>query len=434
MDKKIYDIDTRLNILRELKAILKLQEGDVSEALRKDLAKSSMESYISEISIVYEEIDYFLKNLRKLSKDKRVGTRLVHQPARSFIKYKPYGLVGIISPWNYPYQLALVPLIGAIAAGNSVVLRTSSKSAATSKVIQLIIEELNSEYIRCFSPTRNRDEFFDLDLDFLFFTGSSKVGNLMYKEAADKMIPCVLELGGKSPVIVTKSSDLSLAAKKIIWGKTMNAGQTCIAPDYLLVDSSIKNQLFKELEGAIKEFYGPDILNNPDYPKIINLDAYRRLEDLAKGEGIFNPDDYNEDMLKIAPRIFFTDMNSPFMENEIFGPFLPIIEYEDFEEVEKIINVHPDPLALYIFSQDEEEIASVLQNIDFGGACINDVMMHFANHSLPFGGIRNSGLGKYHSKYSFEVFSQKTGVYKSIFNIDMSLRFPPYKEWLKKFL
>lgn len=423
------DLKERLYKLENLNFTIRKNREEILQALKADLGKSMEEAYLSEYLMVIEELSYAIKKLPKWAKKERKILPIYQQVGQGEIHYLPYGRVGIASPWNYPFLLAMAPAIGALAAGNTVVLKTSKKAPATSTIIKEIFAEVykEEEVLVYGLEEGSRQRFMDEDIDFLFFTGSTKVGRQMAKLAGEKMIPLVLELGGKSPVIVSQGKNLKTVARRIIWGKTLNAGQTCVAPDYLLVRKNLEEPLKIEMTRAIEEFFGPNPLDSPHLSSIIDLDHFNRHVDLLKGQGIYEESLADSEKLKFVPRIFSTDMTSPFMEEEIFGPFLPVLAFDTLEECAEIIKVHKDPLALYLFTEDKEEISYVLENISFGGGAINDTLVHLSVPSLPFGGVGASGQGSYHGKYSFETFSRKVSILKKSTKIDLPFRYPPYK-------
>lgn len=423
------DIRERLYKLENLSYTLINNREKILKALETDLGKSMEEAYLSEYLMVVEELAYTIKHLAKWAKKEKRLLPIYQQVGKGQIHYRPYGKVAIASPWNYPFLLAMAPAIGALAAGNTVVLKTSKKAPATSKIVKEIFGEVyaEDEVLVYGLGEGDRQRFMDEDMDFLFFTGSTKVGRQMARLAGEKMIPLVLELGGKSPVIVAEVRNLKTVARRIIWGKTLNAGQTCVAPDYLLVRKDLEEALKAEMNKAIEEFFGPNPLDSPHLSSIIDLDHFNRLASLLKGQGLYDKDLADSNKLKFVPRVFSTDLKSPFMEEEIFGPFLPILTFESLEECAEIIKVHKDPLALYLFTEDKEEIDFVLENISFGGGAINDTLVHLSIPSLPFGGVGASGQGSYHGKYSFETFSRKVSILKKSAKIDLPFRYPPYK-------
>lgn len=420
--------------LRDLKRVIKKYEDEILEALKKDLNKSFFEGYETEVGIVLEEINYTLKHLNKWAKVKRVKTPIFHFPATSYIYQEAYGKVLIMSPWNYPFQLTIAPLVGAIAAGNRVVVKPSEYSNNTAEIIEKILKEVFSQdEVKVVKGGRavNQD-LLKQKYDYIFFTGSPAVGKIVMESAAKHLTPVTLELGGKSPCIVDSSAKVKMAAKRIVWGKFLNAGQTCVAPDYLLVHQDVKAELVKEMIGYIKEFYGNSPIDNPDYPKIINKKHFDRINGLIRNEKIITGGNCNEQAMKIAPTILdHITWQSPIMQEEIFGPVLPVMEFDDLNQVVEMMGNHPKPLALYFFTSSKENEKKILSNISFGGGCINDTIIHLSNSNLPFGGVGNSGMGQYHGKASFNTFSHPKSIIKKSNLIDIYLRYPPFKDHLK---
>lgn len=423
------DIEFRINMLKKLQSAIMSNKNEIYEALKLDLNKSESEAYLTEIQIVLSEIKVAIKNIRKWYKPNRVKTPISHFPSSSYVYSEPYGSVLILSPWNYPFQLALAPLVGAIAAGNCAVLKVSKSSVNVSHVIDKIISEtFDEKYIYCTGDRYSYDEILDQKYDFIFFTGSENVGKIVMEAASKNVTPLVLELGGKSPCIVDKDANIDLAAKRIVWGKYLNSGQTCVAPDYVMIDESIKSEFLKEAKKYILLMYN-DAIKNEDYPKIINKHHYERLCTLISNETNKIGGNSDEGKLKIEPTIFDkAKFDDEIMKEEIFGPILPIISYSNLDEAIKKIKSRPKPLALYMFSDNKKVVDKVLNSVPFGGGCVNDVIMHLANHHLPFGGVGSSGMGSYHGKYSFEVFSNQKGIIKNKNYFDVTLRYPPYNE------
>lgn len=428
------DTSFRLRQLFRLKKIIKKHEKEVMAALKKDLNKAEYEGYVSEIGLVYEEINYTMKHLRCWTREKLVPTPIVHFPSLSRVYSEPYGVVLIMSPWNYPFQLAVEPLVGAIAAGNCAIIKPSNYSPNTSDVIAAIIHEaFDSSYVSVIQGGREANQ--DLlkeKFDYIFFTGSVAVGKVVMEAAAKHLTPVSLELGGKSPCIVDKTANIRLAAKRIVWGKFLNAGQTCVAPDYLLVDSKVKDKLVYWMKKYISKFYGIDPSLNPDFPKIINEKHFNRLTGLMDSGKVIFGGKSNPVTCQIEPTLLDqVHFHSPIMQEEIFGPILPMIEYDNLFEAILEIKRYPKPLALYFFTRDIDNEKYVLRNISYGGGCINDTIVHLATSYMPFGGVGNSGMGGYHGKASFETFSHKKSVLKKSNLIDVPLRYPPYKDHLK---
>lgn len=427
------DISFRKNSLEKLLESIRENEQAIYTALKQDLNKSETEAYLTEVSIVTAEIRNAIKKLDSWSGTKKVKTPFTLFPASSLIVKEPYGVVLIMSPWNYPFQLAMAPLIGAIAAGNCAVVKTSKSSPYTSGVIVDIINStFEKRYIYAIEEALPYDEVLNQPYDYMFFTGSERVGKSVMRSAADRLIPVTLELGGKSPCIIDKYVNVDLAAKKIIWGKTINAGQTCVAPDYVVVHKDVKEELIDKMKKYIKELVG-DPFANEYYPRIINLHHYMRLKNLITKESDVIGGRYDDKLLRIEPTIFpNATFDSMIMKDEIFGPILPIIEYEDVNELVPILKSRPKPLACYIFSTSRSFVRYMMYNLPFGGGCVNDVIVHLANVQLPFGGVGNSGMGRYHGKASFDTFTHEKSVLKNMSGMDMALRYPPYdKEKLK---
>lgn len=434
---KTLDYNFRINALKKLRNALIKYEEELTKAVNKDFGKAYFETYMTEILTVADELDFFLKNLKKLMEPDRVATPIAHFKSKSRVFYEPYGIVLIISPWNYPITLAFSPLIGGIAAGNCVVLKPSSKTKHTGDIIEKIIKEtFPPEYVTVVRGSSDvTHELIREDLDYVVFTGSPKAGKDVATTAANFLTPITLELGGKSPTIVWEDGDLENSSKRILWGECVNAGQTCIAPDYLLLHKNVKEEFIELLKKDILEFYGENPLENPDLPSIINEKNYNRLKSYLKEKEIIFGGRYDDEKLKIEPTLILNpDLDSKIMKDEIFGPILPIIIIEDIEETIEIIRARPKPLAFYLFSKDEEKIDYYIENVSFGNGCINDTLIQFANSNLPFGGVGQSGIGEYHGKYSFETFSNKKGMSRKTDLFDIELRYPPYTEKKMKLL
>ncbi len=430
---KTKDVTWRIKQLRRLGMVIKRNEKEIFEALKKDLNKSSFETYATEIGMVLEELHHVIRNLNRWSSPKRVPTSIVNFRSSSYIYPEPYGVVLIMSPWNYPFQLAMEPLIGAIAAGNCIVMKPSNYSPNTSKVIEKIISETYFDhYVMVIQGGREANQtLLDHQFDYIFFTGGVTVGKTVMEAAAKHLTPVTLELGGKSPCIVERSADLNLAARRIVWGKFLNSGQTCVAPDYILVDRRIKEDLIRRMKEYILRFYGKEPLLNQDYPRIINKKHFDRLRGLLEGQHIAVGAQVSEAALTIAPTILDkAAWQDPVMQEEIFGPILPVLEYENLEEAIQMINQRPKPLAFYLFTTRSEVERKILRNISFGGGCINDTIMHLASTHMPFGGVGESGMGGYHGKASFDTFTHKKSILKKSNLIDLPLRYPPYKKKL----
>jgi len=437
---KTKDLQFRVAMLNKLRSAVKTHEKDIMAALKGDLNKAPFEAYATEVGMVLEEINYTLKHISSWAKPKRVRTPLVHFPSSSYLYTEPYGSVLIMSPWNYPFQLTLAPLVGAIAAGNCTVLKPSEYSANTSEIIEGISKEVFDEsFVAVVRGGREANKtLLNEKFDYIFFTGSTAVGKTVMESAARHLTPVTLELGGKSPCIVDDTVDLELAAKRIVWGKFLNAGQTCVAPDYLLVHGSVKEKLIQEMKKCITAFYGINPLGNEDYPKIINQKHFERLLGLLKSGRVVEGGQSEEKTRQIAPTILDNvTWESAVMQEEIFGPLLPVLEFESFDAALSEVNQHPKPLAFYLFTRSKEHEAQAIRRTSFGGGCINDTIIHLANPNLRFGGVGESGMGQYHGKGSYDTFSHVKSIMKKSNLLDVPLRYPPFKNHLsllKKFM
>lgn len=428
------DLSFRLNALKKLKASIQNHENDIYDALKKDLNKAPFESYASEIGLVLTELKDAIQNLYHWSRKKRVRTPLVHFKSTSYIVSEPYGVVLIMSPWNYPFQLTLAPLIGAIAGGNCAVVKPSAYSPCTSAIIRDMIREcFKDNYITVIEGGREANqELLKEKFDYIFFTGSVAVGKFVMESASKNLTPVTLELGGKSPCIVNKDADIDLAAKRIIWGKTLNSGQTCVSPDYLLVHREVKEELLAAMKKYIHRFYGDEPCTNEEVPRIINEKHFNRLIQLMSGAQIVTGGDWNDATFQISPTILdHVTWDDPVMKEEIFGPILPVMEFSDISEVITMVNSHPKPLALYLFTKNKELEQRIVRCVPFGGGCINDTLVHLATSYMPFGGVGNSGMGGYHGKWSFDTFTHKKSILKKSNWIDINIRYAPYKDKLK---
>jgi len=428
------NVQSRIKNLKLLRSAILTHEDEISEALNKDLGKSKFEAYATETGFVLEEIRYHISHLKKWAKPHRSATPITNFPASSYTVSEPLGTVLIISPWNYPFQLMIAPLIGAISAGNTAILKPSEISASTSKIIEKII---NNTFDIGFVHVVEGDasvtqSLLKLSFDHIFFTGSPRVGKIIMQEAAKQLIPVTLELGGKSPCIVDDEANIKLAAKRIAWGKFLNAGQTCIAPDYLLVNSKVKDQLLLELTKVIKEFFGINAALSTDYPRIISKANIERLAVLLEDSDIYYGGSYDKEIKYFEPTIVDNvTLDMPIMKQEIFGPIIPVLTYDEISEVINLVNSMPKPLALYFFSNCRRKQREIVENISAGGVTINDTVMHIASNKLPFGGVGNSGIGSYHGRFSFDTFSnQKPVVYKGTW-LDIPIRYAPYGNKLK---
>lgn len=433
-------VQDRIRLLNDLKKAIKHHEKDILQALAHDLHKSEQEAYTTEIGMVYEEINHTVKHLHKWAKPSRAKTPLTHIGSKSMIINEPYGSVLIIAPWNYPFQLALSPLVGAISAGNAVTLKPSELTPHVSNVIGTIVESVFQEDLAAVveGGVDVSTELLKLPFDYIFFTGSVAVGKVVMEAAAKHLTPVTLELGGKSPCIVMPDADIKLAAKRITFGKFTNAGQTCIAPDYLLVHESIKEDLLREMTTCIRDFYGDQPETNPHFGKNVSQRHFDRLSQFLSNGTIVTGGQRNEQELKIAPTILdHITWEDPVMQEEIFGPILPVISFDSLQEAADMIKARPKPLALYLFTTNKETENYILDNLSFGGGCINDTLMHVATPYLPFGGVGESGIGRYHGKESFFTFTHEKSVLRQTNRFDFSFRYPNAKNGLdivRKFL
>ncbi len=423
------------------KAILEY-EDEISGALYTDLKKSKEEAWATETGLLTGEIKNALKNLHKWMKPEKISAGLVTFPSSAKIYRDPLGVVLIIAPWNYPLQLLLIPLVGAIAGGNCAVLKPSELAPATEKIIKKIIGEIFPEnYIKV--VTGDGGEVVPAMLngfrfDHIFYTGSTTVGKIIYELAAKNLVPVTLELGGKSPCVVYSDADIEVAAKRIILGKFLNAGQTCIAPDYILVHEAVKNKLLNELRDSIQNFYSNDPSSSADYGKIINEKRFKKLVGYLEKEKVFYGGKNDKDSLYIEPTLLENvSMEDDVMKEEIFGPVLPVLTFNTTNEAIEMVQQNENPLAFYLFTKDKKIENEWMKKIRFGGGCINNTVWHFANEKLPFGGVGNSGVGAYHGKKTFDVFTHAKPVLKTSTFIDPSLKYPPFKgkmKWFKKLI
>lgn len=425
--------------LEKLKEVLNKNSKKIYEAVYADFGKSEFETYSTEISFIFKEIDYFLKNLNALTRPKKVPTNLVNQLGNSKIVPEPYGNSLIIGAWNYPVQLSLIPAVCALASGNTVILKPSEIAAHTANVLEeLINTNFPEEYFHVAKGgIEETTEILQLRFDKIFFTGSTNVGKIVYKAAAEHLTPVTLELGGKSPAIVTATANFEVAAKRIVWGKFLNAGQTCIAPDYVYVDEKFKDSLLDSLKSYIQKFqYERDSEN---YTRIINRKNFERLKNLIPEEKIYFGGNSSAEHLYLQPTILQdVTWDDAVMKAEIFGPILPVLTYKNFGEALQKITENEKPLAAYLFTSNEDEKKWFVNKLSFGGGCINDTLMHIGNPNLPFGGVGHSGMGNYHGKFGFDAFSHHKAVLERTTRGEPDLKYPPYtenkKNWLKKLL
>lgn len=418
----------RLDALSRLQSALQANEQKLNEALKTDLNKNPFKTYMTEIGLVLDEIRFHMKHLRRWMRNRTVATPLVHFHAKSFVMVEPYGVVLIISPWNYPVLLGLDPLIGAISGGNCAVLKPSAYAPATSHVIaQIITEIFTPDYITVVEVGRQENSaMLDQKFDYIFFTGSTEVGKLVMAAAAKYLTPVTLELGGKSPVIVDKTANIKLAARRVAFGKVLNAGQTCIEPDYMFIHEEIKDAFIEAYKAALNSFFPGG--NMSDMPTIISEKHFNRLTKLIVGENVVIGG--TSDLLRrfIEPTLIDgVSKEAPIMQEEIFGPILPVMTYKNLDDVINYINAGKKPLALYLFTSDKNVEKKVLGSTSSGGGCVNDTIIHIANSNMGYGGVGDSGMGKYHGKLSFDTFSHYKSITKKYTWIDLAMRYHPYK-------
>jgi len=430
----------RLEMLGKLKSALLESEGAILAALKTELGKHEIEAFESETGQLLFEINHAIRHLGKWMRPEKVPTPLFHLPGRSEIIPEPYGVTLIIAPWNFPLQLLLVPLVGAICGGNTAILKPSSKTPLTSRVIaEMIGQYFDPAYISVLAAGREEGDFLlGQKFDLIFFTGGTEAGKHVMAEASGNLTPVVLELGGKNPCLVDKSADIRTSARRIVWGKFFNAGQDCIAPDYVYADKSIKDALVREMKTAVREFYGEDPRASASYGRIVTQERVEAMSALL-GEGkIALGGTFDKESRYFSPTIIEgVDFGSKIMQGEIFGPILAVLEFTDIAEAIRNINDRPKPLALYLFTRSGELRERVLRETSSGGVCVNDTLSHFTSRYLPFGGVGQSGMGQYHGKSSFDAFSHKKSVMRKSFLIDYALRYPPYgrlTSWYRKLL
>lgn len=419
----------RVNALKHLRRAIKAQTDTIARALKTDLGKSNAEAYMSEIGLVMAEISHMIRKLRGYAKDKRVKTPLTQFHSKSYIKSSPYGSVLIMSPWNYPFLLTIGPLVDALAAGNTAIIKPSAYSPATSQAVDdLIRSSFREEYVTVIQGGREENtHLLKAPFDFIFFTGSTNVGKTVLEHAAQRLTPCVLELGGKSPCIVDDTADIKLAARRIVFGKFLNCGQTCVAPDYILCFSSVKDELIAEIKKQVALQYGDNPLDNADYGKIINKKHFERLLNLIDLNKLVLGGRCDPISLRIEPTIL--DGVTPedaVMQEEVFGPILPVLTVKTLDEAIAFVKARPHPLALYIFSGNRQNIARVTAHCQFGGGCVNDVVIHLATTEMGFGGVGESGMGAYHGKRGFDTFSHQKSILDKKTWMDLPMRYQPY--------
>ena len=434
---KMREPKARVESLKKLYQNIKLMLPEIADALKKDLNKCEMEAYMSEIGMVLSETRHMIKHCKGYSKPRRVSTPLAHFPSKSYKLPNPYGCVLVISPWNYPFLLSIDPIIDAVSAGNSVILKSSQSSPNVTQVMAKLIETTfeRGHVDVVLGSHEDCDYLVEQDFDYIFFTGSPKIGKMIMQKATEHFTPVTLELGGKSPCIVNSDADIKLSAKRIVWGKFLNCGQTCVAPDYIYCHESIKAQLVDEIKRQIVLQYTTDPIRNNDYPKMINEKRFEAVVSLIDTDKVLFGGRVDKDKLKIEPTLVDATFNDVIMQEEIFGPVLPFVTFKDIDEAITKVNSLPTPLALYVFSNEKNVQDKVLNTCNFGGGCINDTVIHLASSNLGFGGLKQSGIGSYHGRTGFDTFTH----YKSIVNkrnwLDLPLRYQPvskFKYWLFK--
>ena len=419
----------RKDQLRRLYENVRKYESRILAALNADMHKPAFEAYSGEVGFVLEEIRFAIKNVDRWAKVTRVPTPLLHFRAHSEIHYDPYGTVLVIAPWNYPFQLLIAPVVGAIAAGNTVVVKPSEIASATERVVvELIGETFDDKFVAAYpGGVEATKELLSHQFDYIFFTGGSAIGKIVMAAATKYLTPLTLELGGKSPAIVDKDADLDVTARRLVWGKFYNAGQTCVAPDYLLVHKSIRDLLVEKIGREIEKSYGPEPMSSPDYASIIDQRHFDRLTALIPTGKVLRGGQFDRASRRIAPTLMECQgMSEAVMADELFGPILPIIAFESLDGAIAMVRERPNPLALYFFSNDKSRQDRVIGELAFGGGCINDTLIHLGNPHLPFGGVGMSGMGGYHGKFSFEAFSHRKGIIRKAFRPDFPVRYAPY--------
>ncbi len=423
------DVSERIDKLKALKELIERKEKEIAAALFADFRKPEFETYATETALILSELKFTIKKLRKWAKPKKVKSTFLNFPSTDYIYSQPFGNVLVLAPWNYPFQLSVSPAIGALAAGNTVVIKPSEYAPATSQLTKEIFAEVfpEDQAAVVLGGVETSEELLKQKWDYVFFTGSVPVGRIVAKAIAPNLTPATLELGGKNPCIIHKSAKIELAAKRIVWGKFINAGQTCISPDYILIDKKKKTEFTEAVKKEIKAAFGEDIKKSPDYARIINKKNFERLQAMLEGQTVITGGETSPEDNYMAPTLLNEpSLDSEVMQDEIFGPILPILTFSDETEIEKIINHYPDPLALYVFAEDKDYSEKILKKYRFGGGASNDVVVHIANKNLPFGGVGSSGYGGYHGKFSFDTFTHKKSISKRGTWIDIPLRYAPY--------
>jgi aldehyde dehydrogenase (NAD+) len=437
VSEKPRDYEWRISQLRALKRMLEENDKAISAAMWTDMRKSEFECAATEQGIILSEIDDALKNLKKWMRPRRASTPLYNQLGRSKVVHEPLGLTLIIGAWNYPINLLFAPLVGAIAGGNGAMLKPSELPTKTAELIgQLVPKYMDPDLFAVVQGGPDETGILlDLKFDLIFFTGSGPVGKIILAKAAPHLTPVILELGGKSPAVIAPDADIKISARRIAWGKFMNAGQTCVAPDYILAHKDIREEFISALKTCLHEFYGADVIANPDFCRIINTKNFDRLNKLKEGLKVLYGGESNRDQLFIAPTLVEATAESAIMKEEVFGPILPILEMDDTQEILNFINARPKPLSLYVFTKSQSLAERFIQNTSSGALCVNDVVIHMPEPELPFGGVGDSGMGGYHGEFSFKSFTHAKGVLQKLTWPDVPVRYPPYSPrkayWLK---
>ncbi|WP_147804052.1 aldehyde dehydrogenase [Alkalicoccus halolimnae] len=427
-------ISFRKKQLKLLRETVKKRESEVMDALKKDLNKGEFEAYLTEVGYFYSELKDIEKNMDYWASPQKQKTPLTHTGSTSYVYKDPYGVTLIISPWNFPFQIAMVPLIGAIAAGNTAIIKPSEFTPNTSMVIRdIIASTFPEEYIAVVEGDSEVSQaLLAQKVDYIFFTGSKTTGRKVMEQAAKNLTPLTLELGGKNPVIITEDADLKLAAKRIVWGKFMNAGQNCVAPDYVLIQDSCRRKFLKLVIQYTKKYFGPEVRGKRSFPRIVSEEHVDRLAKMLDKNKISYGGGYDRDSRKMEPTIMMdVQMDDRVMEEEIFGPILPIVSYQYENEVLNIVRERPNPLALYLFTESKDTEDLIINNLSFGGGCVNDTIMHITTPYLPFGGVGASGHGAYHGKDSFDTFTHKKSILKQTTKFDLPVRYTPSQSTLK---
>ena len=434
---KTLDINLRIEYLKKLKKVIKDNEIAIFEVLNKALGKSETEAYMCEVGLTLDEISYMIKNIKKFAKEKIVPTPLTNFHSKSIIKLVPRGNVLIMSPWNYPFLLTMEPLVDAISAGNTVILKPSAYSKFTSDIVSKIIKDVfPEEYVAVVKGGREENkQLLSYKYDYIFVTGSQSVGKEVLRSASEHLTPVALELGGKSPCIIDKTANIDLSAKRIVFGKFLNCGQTCVAPDYILCEESIKQELIKAIKKEIIKQFGENPIENSNYGKIINEKHFNRVRNLIDFDKTIIGGKTNPETLKIEPTVLDNiTWADNVMKEEIFGPVLPILTFKTINEVVETVENHSHPLALYVFSTNKKNIKQITEHCRYGGGCINDVVVHLATPEMPFGGFGESGMGSYHGKFGFETFSHRKSTLDKKLWLDLPMRYQPYKNFYNKLL